>query len=173
MTLYGHMVETDLPVFSFNLFSCLCWSPWLKIGQILAKNSWFCPPRSGKFNLGVLILCWDIFNGSLRSYMMENDLPVCVLICLDVMLLFRTKIGKKEAKNSRFCPPKLPKIQSWCFATLLRNPRSMSEFILMETDLIMCVLIYLDVYGGLQDLRFVENEQEIADFVFKDPIVVP
>ena len=43
----------------------------------------------------------------------------------------------------------------------------------METDLIMCVLIYLDVYGGLQDLRFVENEQEIADFVFKDPIVVP
>ena len=34
----------------------------------------------------VLILYWDTPNDYFRSYMMETDLPVCVLICLDVYL---------------------------------------------------------------------------------------
>ena len=33
---------------------------------------------------GALILCWDIPKDSLRSHMMETDVQVCVLICLDV-----------------------------------------------------------------------------------------
>ena len=78
------MIETDLPV-------CVLICLYVYFGQQdwkLVKNKQkiadFTPLKSWKFNCVALILCWDIPNNSLRSHMIETDLPVCVLVCLDV-----------------------------------------------------------------------------------------
>ena len=44
------------------------------------------PKNDKNPTFAVLILYWDTPNDYFRSYMMETDLPVCVLICLDVYL---------------------------------------------------------------------------------------
>ena len=72
------MIETDVPV-------CVLICLDIYVGsqdQQLVKNKqkiadW--PPKFQNLILGTLILCWDIPNDSLRSHMMETDLPVCVL----------------------------------------------------------------------------------------------
>ena len=63
-------------------------------------------PKFLKSNLGALILCCNNPNDSLRSYMIETDLPVCVLICLDIYLgLQKQKLVTNKQKLQIF-PPK-------------------------------------------------------------------
>ena len=77
------MIETDVTV-------CILIGLDVYVGfqdQRLVKNKQKLadfPPKFQKSILGALILCWDIPNDSLRSHMMETDVPVCVLIYLDV-----------------------------------------------------------------------------------------
>ena len=79
------MIETDVTV-------CVLICLDVYVGfqdQKLVKNKQKVanlPPQFLKSNLGALILCCDNPNDSLRSYMIEPDLAVCVLICLDVYL---------------------------------------------------------------------------------------
>ena len=81
-------------------WSCLCWFGEPKIGHKYANNSRFGPLDSKKSNLGTLTLWWDIPNDSLRSYMIETDLPVCVLICLDIYHgLQKEKFVLEQAKK--------------------------------------------------------------------------
>ena len=40
---------------------------------------------------------------------------------------------------------------------------------MMETDVPVCVLIFLDVWFGQQDQKLVNNKQKIADFVPQNP----
>ena len=47
---------------------------------------------------------WNIPNDFPRSYMMESNLPVCVLICLDVYIALQ-KTGQKKQKIVNFAPP--------------------------------------------------------------------
>ena len=37
-------------------------------------------------------------------YMIETDMPACVVTCLGFMLIFRTKIGQNYAKQTDFVP---------------------------------------------------------------------
>ena len=92
------MIETDVPV-------CVLICVDVFVGfqdQKLVKNKQkkpICPPQSLKSNLGALKLCWDNPNDSLRSYMIEPDLVVCVLISFDVYLgTPEDKIGHKSKK---------------------------------------------------------------------------
>ena len=88
------------------------------------------------------------------SYMIETDVPVCVLICLDVNVGFQDQILVKIRKKWPIWPPKFQK--SILGALILRwdilNDSLRSN--MMETDLPVYVLIYLDVYLGLQEQQF-------------------
>ena len=97
--------------------------------------------------------------------MMETDVPVCVLICLDVYVSFQDpKLVKNKQKITDFTP------KSWkfnCVALILcwdiSNDFLMSYMI--ETDVPVCVLICLDVFVGSEDQRLVKNKQKISDLV--------
>ena len=77
---------------------CLSWSAGQKIGKNVQKIAAFVTLIFWKFNSVVLILCWDISNDFLMSYMIETDVPLCVLICLDVYVSFQ---DQKLAKNKQ------------------------------------------------------------------------
>ena len=50
-------------------------------------------------------MCWDISNDFLMSYMIETDVPVCVLICLDVYVGFQDQqFVKNKQKIAEFAP---------------------------------------------------------------------
>ena len=87
----------------FDLFRCLCWFQGPKFGQQKAKNSRFGPLNSKKPIL-VHWYCVEAFLMTLlRSYMMETDLPMCVLICLDVYLgLKKQKFVTNKQKIADF-----------------------------------------------------------------------
>ena len=97
------------------------------------------------------------------SYMIETDVPVCVLICLDVNVGFQDQILVKIRKKWPIWPPKFQKsilgalILCWDIAN-----DSLRSY-MIETDLPVCVLIFLDVYVGFQDQKLVKNKQKIAD----------
>ena len=77
------MMETDVPVcvlICLDVYVGFQDQQFVKNKQKIADLA----PRFQKSLLGPLILCWDIPNDSPRSHMIEIDLPVCVLICLDV-----------------------------------------------------------------------------------------
>ena len=85
----SYMIETDVPV-------CVLIGLDVYVGfqdQRLVKNKQktadSVPLKSWKFNTVALILCWDTSNDFLMSYMVETDVPVCVLICLDVYVGFQ------------------------------------------------------------------------------------
>ena len=40
---------------------------------------------------------------------------------------------------------------------------------MMETDELVCVLIYLDVWFGQENRKLVKNKQKIADFAPQNP----
>ena len=89
----------------FNLFRCLSWSAGQKIGKNVQKIAAFVPLKSWKFNSVALILCWDISNDFLMSYMIETDVPVCVLICVDVFVGFQDqKLVKNKQKIADLAP---------------------------------------------------------------------
>ena len=96
----------------FDLSRCFCWFPGLNWSKISKKGD--LAPKFQKSNLGALILCWlRHFNDSRRSYMMESDLPVCVLICLDVYLgLQEIKLVTNKQKIADFIP-KNPTLLPW------------------------------------------------------------
>ena len=51
------------------------------------------------------ILCWDISNDFLMSYMIETDVSVCVLICLDLDVGFQDqKLVKNKQKIGDLAP---------------------------------------------------------------------
>ena len=63
------------------------------------------PHKIQKFNCVALILCWDISNDFLMSYMVETDVPVYVLICLDVYVGFQDqKLVKNKQKIADLAP---------------------------------------------------------------------
>ena len=65
----------------------------------------FTPPKSWKFNCVALILCWDISNDFLMSYMIETDVQVCVLICLDIYVGFQDQqLAKNKQKIAELAP---------------------------------------------------------------------
>ena len=65
----------------------------------------FVPLKSWKFNSVALILCWDISNDFLMSYMIETDVSVCVLIGLDVYIDFEDqKLVKNKQKIGDLAP---------------------------------------------------------------------
>ena len=77
------MMETDMPV---CVLTCFGVYGGLQ-GQKLVKNK----PKIADLahqiptiQSGASLLCWDIPNDYLWSYMMETDMPVCVLNCFRV-----------------------------------------------------------------------------------------
>ena len=84
----------------FNLFRCLSWSVGPNIGKNKQKVVDF-PKKSWKFNSVALILCWDISKDFFMSYMIENDVPVWVLIFLDVYVGFQDQQLVKNKQDSK------------------------------------------------------------------------
>ena len=64
------------------------------------------PPWIMIFQSGGLNIVQNIFNDYLWSYMIETDIPACVLTCcIGFKIISRTKIGQKYVKNTGFAPP--------------------------------------------------------------------
>ena len=62
-------------------------------------------PKTLKIQFCCLILYPDISNDFLMSYMIENDVPVCVLIGLDVYIGFEDqKLVKNKQKIGDLAP---------------------------------------------------------------------
>ena len=99
MTLNDRMMETDEPVSVLICLEAYYGRQDRKLAKDKQKIADFVPLKSWKFNSVALILCWDISNDFLMSYMIETDVPVCVLTCLDVYVGFEdqnvVKISKK------------------------------------------------------------------------------
>ena len=65
----------------------------------------FAPQNPEKFHSVALIFYREISNDFLMSYMIETDLPVCVLICLDVWIGQQDLIlVKNKQKIADFVP---------------------------------------------------------------------
>ena len=96
---------------------------------------------SPQSNCGALKLSWHISNDSLRSYMIEADLLLCVLICLDVYIGLQywklVKNRQKIAKKSRKIPKNLNLFSWYCADTPHMTPRSY----MMKNGVPVCVLI--------------------------------
>ena len=92
------MIETDVTV-------CVLTFLDVYIGfedQKLVKNKQKIADFATKilnFNCVALILCWDISNDFIMSYMIETDVSVCVLIGLDVYVGFQDQILVKVSKK--------------------------------------------------------------------------
>ena len=105
------MMETGVPVCAL-----ICLDVWFsrqdpKLVKNKQKLADFVPLKFWKFNCVALILCWDISNDFLMSDMIETDVPVCVLICLDVYVSFQDpKLVKNKQKIADF-PPQSSKNQ--------------------------------------------------------------
>ena len=82
----------------FDLFYCLLQSPGQKIGQKYAKNTDFAPPWNRNHQSGSWILCWDIFNDHLCSYMIDTDMREYILSCVRVHVISRVQ---NVVKNMR------------------------------------------------------------------------
>ena len=82
------MMETDVPVCVSIGLDVEFGHQGHKLVKNKQKNSRFCPSKSWKFDSVALMLCWDISNYLLMSYMIETHVPVCVLICVDIYVGF-------------------------------------------------------------------------------------
>ena len=106
-------------------------------------------------------MCWYISNDFLMSYMIETDVPVCVLICLDVYLgLQKQKLVTNKQKIANFAPSP-QKILEIPFCCLNFLPNISNDFLMsymIETDVAVCVLICLDVYVSSEDQGLVKNK---------------
>ena len=70
---------------------------WSKICQKYR----FCPPWNRNHQSGSWILCWDIFNDHLCSYMIDTDMRECILSCVRVHVISR---AQNVVKNMRIMP---------------------------------------------------------------------
>ena len=105
MTLNDHMMENDEPVSVLIYLDVYYGRQDRKLVKDKQKIADSVPLKSWKFNSVALILCWDISNDFLMSYMIETDVPVCVLICLDVYVGFQDqKLVKNKQKIADLAP---------------------------------------------------------------------
>ena len=87
--------------------------------------------------------------------MIEPDLPVCVLICLDVYLGPQKQNWSEISKNRKFHFVALN-----CYWDISND--FLMQYVI-ETDVLVCILICLDVYVSFKDQNLVNNKQKIVD----------
>ena len=110
-----------------------------------------------KIQSGAFILCRHIPNDYLWSYMMETDIPVCIVTCFGIYGGFQGQKLVKINQNITDFAPRNPKNSIWCLNIVLRHPQWQSIVIyMMESDIPVCVLTCLGVYGGLQGQKLVK-----------------
>ena len=122
-------------------------------------------------------MCWHIPNDSLRSYMMEADLPLCVLIYQDGYVgLHYWKLVKSKQKIADLLT-KISKTQSWFFDIVLRHPRGLFKVIYDDGN--WSFTLWYNLFRCLywsSGQKIGQNESKIADFGTKypeNPILVP
>ena len=123
--LWPLMVETDMPVYvltCFRVYSDLQDKKLVKnMPKIQILSPWNRNHQSGSW-----ILCWDIFNDHLCSYMIDTDMRECILSCVRVHVISRVQNVVKNMRIMSILAPWILIFQSR--ASLLFKTYSMTIY---------------------------------------------
>ena len=89
----------------FDMLLGLLWSPGPKLDEKYAKYANF-DSLNPDIQSWASILCWNIFNDYVWSYMIESDMLACIVACFCIYGDLQYKKCQKYAKNTYFVPLK-------------------------------------------------------------------
>ena len=104
----------------FGMLLGLLWSPGPKLDEKYAKYANF-DSLNPDIQSWASILCWNIFNDYLWSYMIESDMLACVVACFCIYGNLEYKKIVKDMPKTQILSPLKPKSSIWCLNIMLRH----------------------------------------------------
>ena len=112
----------------FDMLLGLLWSPGPKLDEKYAKYANF-DFVNRDIQSRASILCWNIFNDYLWSYMIESDMLACVVACFCIYGDLQYKKIVKNMPKIHILSPLKQKSSIWFLNIMLRHLQWPSMFI--------------------------------------------
>ena len=133
----------------FDMLWGLWWSPGPKLDEKYAKYANF-DSLNPDFQSWAPILCWNIFNDYLWSYMIESDMLACVVACFCIYGDLQYKNVSEMCQIYRFCSLLNPACPTWSLNIMSRHIQWLSIVIYNGNWYIsMCFYLLWDLWWFL------------------------